>query len=359
MSDRPHMHGALLAGLLLAWLALGWLGASTPRQALTSYLMAWIALVGLPLGSLAWLMIHALTGGAWGDALREEWIDTVRLLPCALALSLPLLLGAAWLFPWVQPEHAAAWPIFYLNLPFFYARCALCFACWFALACGVLWRLTRPSERWPGHAAAGLILMLLSVSIWAVDWIMSRVEGWHSTALGLTLFAAQLMSSLAFALWLRLRRGGFRTPRVQQDAANLLLVAVLGWSYLAFMDYLTAWISDLPADTAWYLPRLRTHWQWLGGLLLALQTALPIALLLLRAVKRHAPTLRALAGLLLIMQVCYAAWLILPDARPAGAMLAWIDPLALFCVLGTAWCVTALRQQASHRTKAEWEGAEP
>ena len=45
------------------------------------------------------------------------------------------------------------------------------------------------------------------------------------------------------------------SPHLLPDLGNLLLMFVLAWSYLAFMQYLTIWIADLPAETAWYIPR--------------------------------------------------------------------------------------------------------
>lgn len=332
---RAASRWLLTACVILAWAALAFAAASHPRQMLTAYLAAWIPLLGIPLGSLGMLMIHALTGGRWGEALLVSWADAVRLLPCALALSLPLLCGARWLFGWTVPTQHDGWPTAYLNLPFFYVRCAVCFACWFALACGALRRAGQTT--WNGYAAGGLIAMVVTVSIWSVDWIMSRVAGWHSTALGMTLFSAQLLTGMAFAVC-RDRAIPSLSASIRQDLANVLLAAALGWAYLVFMDYLTAWISDLPADTVWYLPRLRTSWSGLGVFAAGVQIAC-ILCLLMRAVKRSAAWLRAVAGALLLVQFGYGLWLVLPDARPLGLTLTWIDPLAWLAVYGSTFCV--------------------
>jgi len=337
MNQRGPMIGwPFMASLVVGWAALWLVSPADPAQALTAYLAAWILSLGIPLGSLCLLMIHALTGGDWGLELRDDWIDAIRFLPFALALSLPLLCGAPWLFEWARSAHDGHVALRYLNLPFFYARCAVCFACWLILAHGARRRAARAS--WQGYAAGGSILMLLSVSIWAVDWIMSRVEGWHSTALGVTLFASQLLAALAFTTWRRLHAGSRACPTpVRHDMANLLLVAALGWGYLAFMDYLTAWISDLPADNVWYLPRLRSDWAWLGAALAMLATT-GIVLLLSRVVKRSARALRWLAGIMVVMQAAYGVWLVLPDVHPAGLALSWRAPLAWLCAAIPAIC---------------------
>lgn len=332
----PAIGWRFIAALAIGWLVLWLVALRDPERVLTAYLAAWLLLLAIPLGSLCLLMIHALTGGEWGRELRRHCTDAVRCLPLSLLLSLPLMCGAPWLFGWAQAAHRDDWPVHYLNLPFFYLRCAACFACWLILARGAVRRAGR--DAWTGYAAGGLILMLLSVSIGAVDWIMSRVAGWHSTALGATLFASQLLTALAFAVWRHLRdatQAGL-APR-RQDMANLLLVAALGWGYLAFMDYLTAWISDLPADNAWYLPRLRTDWRWLGATLavVPLSCILP---LLARAVKQSVAPLRWIAGLLFVTQAFYDLWLVLPDVHRGGLAWCWREPLAWLCATGPAIC---------------------
>src|SRR6185312_14334923 len=54
-----------LAGCLL-------LGLDAPRQALLSFLFAFVYFTGLAVGSLALAMVHPLTGGAWGYFIRPQ-----------------------------------------------------------------------------------------------------------------------------------------------------------------------------------------------------------------------------------------------------------------------------------------------
>src|SRR5205823_1533330 len=62
----------LLAGLC-GVLACGLAALIDVEQVLRSYLFAYIACLGLAVGSLALTMLHHLTGGAWGLALRPVW----------------------------------------------------------------------------------------------------------------------------------------------------------------------------------------------------------------------------------------------------------------------------------------------
>src|SRR5207302_10027131 len=98
-------------------------------QFFRSYLVAFIGVVSIPLGSLAILMVHHLTGGAWGAALRPIAEAATRTLLLLAILFMPLLLGLRDLYPWVKwdAEEVSHSDILarkaqYLNVPAFRAR---------------------------------------------------------------------------------------------------------------------------------------------------------------------------------------------------------------------------------------------
>ena len=306
-------------------------GRHDPRQAWAAYLVAWLPLLAVPLGSLALLMVHALTGGAWGWRLRPGLLAGAAWLPVASLLMLPLLFGARWLMPWWSMSGDPSVPHFYLNRPCFLARAIVSLVLWWWLWRRVL-RCVTMDHAWQGFASVGLIILLLSATTTAVDWIMSLVPRWHSSAIGMLWFTCQLLLALAFALS-RSSRGSPDEVAVRRDEGSLLLVVLLGWAYLVFMDYLTAWIADLPADTVWYLPRLATSWRWLGMVLIVAHFALPFCLLLSSRFKTRPRALRALAIFLLAMQWVYVIWLVLPGLRPDG--MRWY-PGDVFAWLGVA-----------------------
>ena len=80
----------LLVGVLLLLLCL-WRGLASPQQALLSYLFAFLFFTGLSLGSLAIVMVHVLTGGAWGVLLRPPLLAAARTLPLQAVLVLPIV----------------------------------------------------------------------------------------------------------------------------------------------------------------------------------------------------------------------------------------------------------------------------
>ncbi len=118
------------------------------------------------------------------------------------------------------------------------------------------------------------------------------------------------------------------------------MVLVLAWSYLAFMQYLTIWIADLPDETAWYIPRTLTSWRWLAWFLIAFHFLIPFVLLLSRGAKRRRLWMRNVAVTLVIANLADAFWLVVPGFRAHGFALRWSDlfaPLGLGALWGCAY----------------------
>ena len=124
MRRRAFAVGALglAAAGIGAWLDL--------RGFLESWLVGFVFWLSLPLGSLALVMLHHLTGGSWGFATRRLLEAGMRTLPLAALYFVPLAFGAHSLYEWAHPEAVAADPLlaekhrYYLNVPFMLARAA-------------------------------------------------------------------------------------------------------------------------------------------------------------------------------------------------------------------------------------------
>jgi hypothetical protein len=268
---------------------------------LHAWLTAWLLFTGATVGAIAWAAIHRLTGGAWGDVLAIRWKAMRMLLPVAVLASVPLLLDARHIFPWIHDpvEEARRW---YLDYTFLVWRTAGCFIAW-----AIAWRLTMRAP------AASLIVWLFACGVFANDWIVSLSPEWRSSAMGLVLALGQLLLALSVSVLIRPRREAPEgEPTFRGDQASLLFAACLGWAYLTGIDYLTAWMADLPYETAWYLPRTQDPWVALAIAAIVLQLVVPSVLLLSRTGKRRLPVLRAAAVSVLLGQACHVAWMVMP-----------------------------------------------
>lgn len=308
-------------------------------ELLRSYLFAWLFLLAIALGSMANLMVHALTGGRWGEPVRPAWLAATRLVPALAILFLPILLGVKLVYPWVDS------PGRYLNLPFWIGRSIAWLAIWSVLSIAFL-RADRAtvdpaSGGSPGArrvAAIGLIVYALTVSLAGVDWIASLTPRWYSSTFGLLLGTGQMLAGAAFgvamAAYFQPVAGEDEALRLRfHDLGNILLMYVLTWAYLAYTQFLIIWSENLPNEIHWYVPRVQTGWAALGIFLIAFHFFLPLLILLSRAAKRAPRLLAAIAVGLLVAHLGEAFWLVVPTFRPEGFAIAWTD-LAAMVVLG-------------------------
>ena len=334
------------AGALLLFVA----GRQSGQSWLPSYLFVWLFVLGLSLGSLAWVVVHNLTGGDWGQAAGPFLQAALRLFPLTALLALPLLFAPAQLLPWMRttadaPDAGfAAGQLWYLNSTFFYARAIVYFAIWLGLA-----RLLRsdraltpprPGRRDPSLqavSAVGFILYAITTTFAAVDWTMSLTPSWHSTVFGLLIGIGQVLSALAGAIVCANALAGHVDEPLRRrfhDLGNLALALVLVWAYLALMQFLIIWIEDLPDEITWFLLRSRTSWSALTSFVVVAHFVLPFLLLLSRGAKRAPAVLAAVAALVLLACLADSFWLVVPIFRPRGFELQWSDLGALLAIGG-------------------------
>jgi hypothetical protein len=345
--ERRERVAAILG--VVALLVFYALARKSPVQAMLSYLAAFVFLTGLSVGALALVMVHSLTGGSWGDALRRQWLAAGGVLPLQALLMVPILLQRHLLFPWdrsgaVAQDSQLRAQSWYLNDSFFLLRAGCYFGVWLGLWVLLLRAADHPErvQALPRVAAAGLILYALSTLLASTDWLMSLVPHWHSTTFGMMVATGWMLGAASLAILHGCASTEGTAPltkKLLRDFGNLLLMFVLAWWYLAFMQYLTIWVADLPAETVWYLPRTLTSWRELAWLQVVIYFTLPFVVLLSRQAKRYRAWLATVAGVLLFGNLLDAFWLVVPSFRPAGFELFWTDGLAAVG-MGALWlCV--------------------
>jgi hypothetical protein len=335
---------ALPALVLLAAALAGW--RLDLRALLACYLAAWWFVAGALLGGLANVWLHQLTGGAWGETIRGPLLRAARWLPLACVLFLPVLLGAPLLYPWqhgVSGEPDAAFRHLWLSPVFFTVRGIGYLLLWSVLAIVE----TRARTRSAARAAACLLAYGFSVSLAAVDWIMSLQPEWYSSVFGWLAGTGQMLTGLALAVLL-IDRGAAR--RRLPDLGNLLMMYVLTWAYLAYVQFLIIWAADLPHEISWYLRRGAPGWQAVAWVLVAGHFAGPLCILLSRHAKAAPALMGVLAGALLAAHLLDCWWLVLPSIPFVTHHWLWLAPLVAAGFGLLAW--TALAHGGKEGTHA-------
>jgi hypothetical protein len=330
---------------LIAWLVggaglIGTAAGSIIAPAVFPY--AWLAAfttwLSWPLGCMGLLMIHALTGGKWGYAIRPQLVAGMTTLLLLLPALVPLIIVAPALYSWLRPGVSAHLSNgFYLNLPFFAVRSAVYLAVWFGLVFLIVRALRDGGSdaMLAQIAPAGLILLAITVTFAAIDTTMSLDPHFVSSAYGLIIIAEMGL----FALSVSVFATAVAQPLDEDTLHNfgrLLLALVILWAYLDFMQLLIIWQSDLPEGAAWYSIRARGEWGIAAALVAGSHFFLPFFVLLSARIQRSRAGIVAVTALLILGQIIRGWWLVLPAS---GHGLGMVDVFAMLAVIGIAAAV--------------------
>ncbi|HET6881281.1 MAG TPA: hypothetical protein VFI31_14060 [Pirellulales bacterium] len=345
---------SLLVGIVGAVVcALGYGGGS--KEFLASYLVAFLFWMGMALGSLVVCMLHGVTGGGWGLAVRRVAEAGYASLPLLALAFVPIAMNVQTLYEWGDPslvsvdenlQKKSHW----LNVAGYEVRAVVYFALWIAL--GLFVTLLSPNEDrdpesrrnlWRQRVSgAGLIIYAFSITLAMVDWVMSLEPHWFSSMYGVLYFGGQTLSGFALCVlvislletyppWNQV----VNTTR-RHDLGNLLLTAVMFWSYAHFMQFLIIWSGNLPEENVWYLHRSVGGYELVVLVLMALGFAVPFSLLLSRDVKQHRQRLMWLSAWLLVIRLVDCYWLAMPGVFPESLTLPWQLPAA-WAGIGGFW----------------------
>jgi hypothetical protein len=331
-----------------------------PRHWLYSYLTAFVFVISVSVGALAWLMLQHLTRAVWSVAIRRLLENLTLPLPWLALGFLPVAASLPRIYSWADPSRVAADPALarkaaWLNPAFFNVRAAVYLAVWAVLA-AILTRRSVGQDRTAdpgvndlmrGISSWGLALLALTTSFAAFDWLMSLEPHWASTIFGVYFWAGSLVSSLAalILLILALRGTGWLTRTITidhlHDLGKLLFGFVVFWTYIAFSQYFLIWYANFPEETGWYITRRSGTWNTLSWALCFGHFAVPFFLLLFRAIRRDPFWLGFLAGWVLVFHYLDLYWIVMPTLYPEGVQPDWLDAAVLATVVLAASAAVA------------------
>jgi hypothetical protein len=356
---------ALLAGLAgVGLVVLFALLPHSPGQFFRSYLFAFVFWLMIPMGCMAILMLHHLTGGWWGYPIRRLLEAGSRTFALMAVLFIPLFFGLSKLYPWANPNDVRADSIlqykkWYMNPGFFTVRTVIYFAVWLLIAILLNhWskeqdrtgsqQLTKRMGRFSGPA---LIVWALALTWAAVDWIMSIESHWFSTIYGMLFMVVAALTAMCFVLFiLRILSEdeplkNCVLPRDYNDLGNLLLTFVMLWAYLSFSQLLITWEGNLKDEIPWYMTRAFGSWAGIAILLLVAHFFVPFFLLLHRPLKKNLRSLSLIAAWVFFLSMIDVYWLVMPafQSERTGPYFHPLDFVTLLAI-GGLWVAAFLWQ---------------
>jgi hypothetical protein len=299
--------------------------------ALQSYLLGFAFWVSVVLGALALAMLHQLVGGRWGAHIRPALSAILQTLPLFALLVLPLLLGLDALYPWsLQHDAVLDHKRPYLNAPFFAARSIGYVLTWSLLALPLS---GKGQQR--RRAGIGLILLFLTGTFAAIDWMQSLEPHWHSTVYGLIFLGASVVAATAFTVVVSAKRGD---AQALGDLGNMLLASIMLLAYFSLSQLIVIWSGNLADENGWYIARARPGWLVLAAVCACV--VVPFVLLLNRQIKSDPKKLRLVALLSMAGAAVHLFWFVAP-AFHRQQLWQWTDAVGFFGV-GALWLLVFL-----------------
>jgi hypothetical protein len=217
----------------------------------------------------------------------------------------------------------------YLNQSFFLGRAIVFVLFWAALGWWLLnnsasqdgTKDLEPTKKAMRIAPVAVILLGVTSTFGAFDWIMSLEPTWYSTIFGVIFFASSVVACLAtmILVLVQIRKQGLLEKEVTvehfHDLGKLLFGFNCFWAYVSFSQYMLIYYAAIPEEVTWYHHRWQNEtWQVISLSVVLLHFIVPFVFIMSRNIKRRLDLLQAGALLLVLMHVVEAFWLVMPYA---------------------------------------------
>jgi hypothetical protein len=354
--ELPSYVGRIGLSLLIIGVVLGIISyILNPERAAFSYLTSYIFLVSIAIGSLFLVALEYTAGATWSTPFRRIVEFLSAAVPLLLILAVPLLFNIHDFFLWANKEVVVNDKILqaksaYLNVPFLLIRLAVVLVSWIVF----YWVITKNSRRQDETGDQNLttrnikistvfiLWFAVSISIIAIDWIMSVEPHWFSTIFGVYYFAGTTWAALA-ALTLivvLLKENGYLADKIKKDhyysLGTMLFAFTCFWGYMAVSQYLLIWYGDLPAENVWFAHRWNGLWSILSIALIIGHFIVPFLALLSYPSKTDPKRLKFMSVWILAVHFLDVYWMIMPGMKveTGGYYFSWSDLVFPVAVVG-------------------------
>lgn len=352
--------------LLIIGITLSLIGFITDtHRALLNYLMAYMFILSIGIGSLLLVALEYVGGADWSVPIRRVVEFLAAIVVFLPILALPLIFNLHEIFHWAHEDAVSTDNVLksksaYLNETFFIVRV-------FAIA--VIWILfyylliknsnDQDKSRNQLFTKRNIILSAIFIPVFAVtitltsvDWMMSLEPHWFSTIFGVYFFSGSVVGSLAaitlFVVYLKEK--GYLHPKIIDDhlfSLGALQFAFINfWAYIAFSQYLLIWYANLPEENFWFLHRWENGWQFLSILLIITHFVVPYAALLSQPSKMDPKRLKFVSIWILFAHFIDIYWLVMPNAE--GYYFSLFDLVVPFLAVGVIILVFFYRSKKSN-----------
>ncbi|MGE5313476.1 MAG: quinol:cytochrome C oxidoreductase [Acidobacteriota bacterium] len=319
---------ATAAGLLLVGLTY-WMDHS---RGLFNNIIGLATIASISVGAIFYVALEYLAGAVWSTPFRRVMEFLAASVIGVVILAIPLSMNMHEIFHWTHAEALAKDPVLegkspYLNIQFFFIRSAVFMILWI----GFYWVLARNSRRQDAtgdqaltrsnirFSTAFMPVFAITITFFAIDWMMSLEPHWFSTIFGVYYFSGTVLAALAVATYIivSLNERGYFVAGLRKDhyysLGTLLFVFTNFWAYIAFSQFMLIWYANVPEETFWYLSRWRNGWQYVSFVLILARFIVPYFVLLSQPSKMDARKLKIMGIWIFAAHIIDMYWIVMPS----------------------------------------------
>jgi hypothetical protein len=315
-------------------------------RAVYNYLIAFTFMISIGVGALFLIALEYIVGADWSVPIRRVVEFFAAIIPLLALLVIPLLLNVGELFHWSHPEAVAEDKILnakapYLNVSFFIIRVFVLIGLW-SLFYFFFVRNSKKQDTTKDQklttinirlSAIFIPIFAFTLTISAVDWLMSIEPHWFSTIIGVYFFAGTVIAALAAVTLttVLLKEHGYLHPAMTNDhlysLGALLFAFVNFWGYIAFSQYMLIWYADLPEETFWFMQKWEGSWAIFSIGLIIIKFLVPYIVLVSQPSKMDPKKLKFISVWLLFAHLYDLFWFVMPEMEElsGGYSFSWID----------------------------------
>ena len=335
------------------------------HRALLNYLMAYMFILSIGIGSLLLIALEYVGGADWSVPIRRVVEFLAAIIIFLPILVLPLIFNLHEIFHWAHKDAVEADAVLksksaYLNESFFIIRVFAISAIWI-LFYYLMIRNSNAQDKSRDQlltkrniilSAIFIPVFAVTITLTSVDWMMSLEPHWFSTIFGVYFFSGSVVGALAaitlFVVYLKEK--GYLHPKIIDDhlfSLGALQFAFINfWAYIAFSQYLLIWYANLPEENFWFLHRWENGWQFLSLLLIITHFVVPYAALLSQPSKMDPKRLKFVSFWILFAHFVDIYWLVMPNAE--GYYFSLFDLVVPFLAIGFIIIVFTYRSRKSN-----------
>lgn len=324
-------------------------------RAVFNYLIAFTFMISIGVGALFLVSLEYIVGADWSVPIRRVVEFFAAVIPLLALLVIPLLFNIGELFHWSHPEAVAEDKILqgkapYLDVTFFIIRVFVIIGLW-SLFYFFFIRNSKKQDTTKDQKLTTINIRLsaifipvfaITVTVAAMDWLMSVEPHWFSTIFGVYFFAGTVIAALAAVTLatVLLKEHSYLHPAMTNDhlysLGALLFAFVNFWGYIAFSQYMLIWYADLPEETFWFLQKWEGSWAIFSIGLIVIHFLVPYITLVSQPSKMDPKKLKFISVWLLFAHFYDLFWLVMPEMEQlsGGYSFSWIDLVFPIAVVG-------------------------